>query len=427
MFERVYCVNLSWRDDRWASFTSHYPTCLPPVIRLNAIDRKRVKPPDWYKAGKGAWGCYRSHLRIIEECLNDVVGSVLILEDDVVFSHDFEDRAPAIVSELPPQWDMLYLGGNLLRKHIQAPVQVTSNLWRPYNVNSTFAYAVNGTYLQTVYHHLLSNDWDREGSLHHVDHNYGRLHENQSNCILISRPWLCGHGAYGSNIGSFGKQENWFRWWGATENLPERCPMAAVLGAFRGGTSCIAGILVRLGVNMGDKFKPPNKANPTGFYEAQQLAKICRQSFKEPWMKELLPKFERETRLREWADGRRKKASLIGGKHPTLCLMVPEILQAWGRDTKFIAVDRPIEKIQASLTRLKWGWCQRAIQNVPPMMLAARDAFLEDCRQENILRVDFDLMRANPEEWINRIVEFLQIVPSEEQKQLAKEFIRAES
>lgn len=39
-----------------------------------------------------------------------------------------------------------------------------------------------------------------------------------------------------------------------------------VIGAPRSGTSCIAGILYRLGIFMGDRLMSPKKFNPKGFY-----------------------------------------------------------------------------------------------------------------------------------------------------------------
>jgi hypothetical protein len=45
------------------------------------------------------------------------------------------------------------------------------------------------------------------------------------------------------------------------------CSVVVVLGLKRGGTSVTAGIVHRLGVSMGERFAPPEKWNPDGFYE----------------------------------------------------------------------------------------------------------------------------------------------------------------
>lgn len=48
-----------------------------------------------------------------------------------------------------------------------------------------------------------------------------------------------------------------------------------VIGVPRSGTSCICGILHRLGVRMTlNEFIPASNANPTGFYEDKEILKI---------------------------------------------------------------------------------------------------------------------------------------------------------
>lgn len=44
-----------------------------------------------------------------------------------------------------------------------------------------------------------------------------------------------------------------------------------VLGVPRSGTSLVAGILTKLGVNMGDRSIPPNEWNTTGFFQDQDF------------------------------------------------------------------------------------------------------------------------------------------------------------
>ncbi|MGB7323991.1 MAG: hypothetical protein WBD31_03910, partial [Rubripirellula sp.] len=39
----------------------------PEPERFAAIDGRRVATPPQWRAGNGAWGCYRSHLLILEK------------------------------------------------------------------------------------------------------------------------------------------------------------------------------------------------------------------------------------------------------------------------------------------------------------------------------------------------------------------------
>jgi hypothetical protein len=84
LFERVYVLNLESRPDRWQAFRSRllpdWPFAEPK--RVQAVDGRLVPPPAWWRSGPGSWGCYRSHLSLLEDCLNENVGSVLLMEDD---------------------------------------------------------------------------------------------------------------------------------------------------------------------------------------------------------------------------------------------------------------------------------------------------------------------------------------------------------
>lgn len=418
MFSKSYCVNLFRKEDRWDKFCTDYPLSSLPE-RYQAIDKLNVQAPNWFLKSSngnptsGAWGCYRSHLRILEDCLNDPsCENVCIFEDDAIFSEDFAERLPLAIKKLPDDWDMFYLGGNLLKRRLYPPEKINKHIWRVFNVNGTFAYAVNRKFMQTLYNHLLSREW-RPG--HHIDHHYGVIHENKKHKIYVPRPWLCGHGAMGSEIGNYGQNENWFTW-----NEPlKRNPMVAVVGVFRGGTSCTAGVLHNLGIVMGNYFRRPNTNNPRGFFEAEQLAKICRQSFQEPLMAEKVRRPQRIEMLAEWAANMRDKHKWCGGKHPTLSLMVPDIIDAWGRDTKFIAVDRDIQKVLASLQKLKWGWCDTAKQHTCPTMYARRDKDLESVSSNNILRIQYETLVSSPEKVVQEICSFLEYSPTEDQLEKA--------
>ena len=106
MFERCVCVSLSRRQDRWKRFTEGIPNGwpFPSVERYEAIDGRLCKAPDWWTAGNPAWGCYRSHLRILEECINTGVESCLFLEDDAVFNDGFVEQAQLFLDNLPKDW-----------------------------------------------------------------------------------------------------------------------------------------------------------------------------------------------------------------------------------------------------------------------------------------------------------------------------------
>lgn len=429
-FERVYVVNLDRRPDRWRQFAERLPNDWPfaQPIRFAAVDGQVVTPPAWWKAGKGAWGIYRSFLTILERCLNENVRSVLMLEDDACFCEDFSAKAMEWLRHVPSDWGMLYLGG----QHCKKAQQINPWLLQPQNVNRCHAWAVNHTMMRETYNHLNEQHWGTTsaGAAKHIDHHLGALHQRHfdrfDQLVLCPPGWFVGQAAGRSNI--CGKELGLRLW----ENIPVRLSpipqvtrqVIAVLGPYRGGTSCVAGCLHRLGVSMGHAWATI-PANPTGTYEAVALAKFCRASFQEWRMTESTNRRARIAGLRSWALSRQRDIRApapIGAKHPTLCLMIPEMLEAWPA-VKFVAVHRPENEVVQSFA--KCGWCNSpaVTEQTAKLLIETRDQTLHRLPDRQVLHVDYHALLANPASELNRIVGFASIAPSDAQMDEAIKFV----
>lgn len=196
MFDRVVVISLARRPDRLAAFQSRLADAWPGTKCevFVAVDGQQEPPPPGWKTTPGAWGCYRSHLAVIEQAIAEGIERLLILEDDATFGHAFAERLFALA--VPPDCEMLYLGG----EHLKPPIPATAGLARCVNVNRTHAYAVLGrAALGTIASHLR---WDAAAwtDHHHIDHHYGLLHERGGVVVYAATPWLCGQAAGKSDI-----------------------------------------------------------------------------------------------------------------------------------------------------------------------------------------------------------------------------------
>jgi GR25 family glycosyltransferase involved in LPS biosynthesis len=173
MIDKTYVLSLSRRKDRLDKFFSRLPKpwIFPNIEVFDAIDGLKENPPEWWKVGKGAWGCYRSHHSIIKKCIEEKINSVLILEDDAIFGDDFNDRSKELFENLPTDWEMCYLGGQHLAKPHDIVINNTVGVGT--NVNRTHAYAINKTGFTKLDYYLSQHPWPKKKF--HIDHMYGYL------------------------------------------------------------------------------------------------------------------------------------------------------------------------------------------------------------------------------------------------------------
>lgn len=424
-FSKCFVVNLDRRPDRWERIQRDVIPYWPfaTLQRFSAIDGKKATPPPWWRAGAGAWGVYRSHLDILEKCLNDGTQSVCILEDDAILCEDFAAKAAAYIEAVPNNWGMLYLGGQHLDMANHPPEKVNDLVYRAWNVNRLHAFAVARPFMGMVYRWLNRKDWQThvgengKPAQDHIDHHLGRLHMSRSVPVYTPRTWLIGQSDGQSNI--CGKELETRFWKGA--EMTDGQQVVAVVGPYRGGTSCVAGMLHKLGASMGQKFFQGREVDSAkGCFEALPLYQLCMRAYKEPDFKESNTRQERIRDLRQWLSGRWNHGPIIGAKHPKFCLMVPELVEAWP-NVKLVVVTRPIEESVASLIKAGWWhtrnptmgekWAGELLSH----FITERDKALQQVPADRVLHIAFHDVIANPKLIAEQLAKFVGLAPTSQQ------------
>ena len=93
----------------------------------------------------GAYGCLLSHLEVVRDARSRGLRNILVFEDDVELDPQFQEKFARYVRELPPDWDMLFLGAF----HDAQPIPVSRHVHRITRADSTFAYGLNHTMFDT--------------------------------------------------------------------------------------------------------------------------------------------------------------------------------------------------------------------------------------------------------------------------------------
>lgn len=136
-FDKVYCINLEERKDRW-------DLCLEKFKEYGITNFKRfegIKVNGNLSPKKlGQIGCSSSFYNIIKEASENNYSNILILEDDfnfIVSKNEVEQALEKAFKEMPEDWDMFYLGANVMNEIFQNPIErYSENLFK---LNSAYA------------------------------------------------------------------------------------------------------------------------------------------------------------------------------------------------------------------------------------------------------------------------------------------------
>jgi len=153
-FDKIFCINLDDRKDRWKEcceiFDKYKMT--HKVERFSAL-KFIHQDPRLIKA-MGQVGCSMSHFEVINRAKQENLNNFLVLEDDFCFEFEpkeLHSNLNSSLSELPNNWDMFYLGGNLDASYNVYPIEkYSANLFKLNACHTTHAFAVNKNIYDTI-------------------------------------------------------------------------------------------------------------------------------------------------------------------------------------------------------------------------------------------------------------------------------------
>lgn len=162
MFTKIMYINLERRPDRKKNIENQLDKINNklPFERINAVDAKKLDiqnlsnklvTKDGIKSAlnkknglytiltKGAIGCALSHKIAWEKVMNGNDEYVLIVEDDIEFIDNYNDKLNSIIKKVP-KYDILYLGNSGYNKH-----SGLDSVDIPKLTYGTFGYIINKT------------------------------------------------------------------------------------------------------------------------------------------------------------------------------------------------------------------------------------------------------------------------------------------
>lgn len=206
-FDRIVVINLKRRPDRLAKFRNYVNQTDWPfqeVEVFEAVDGDKVGTSYKWKTGGGSYGCMRSHTRILEQALMDDVQRILIFEDDAYFPRpdSFRDEITRFLSEVPSDWDALWIGGqHVNRNGARPPKPVRQGIVRCSDAERTHCFALQGKVIRDLYRRWVSCE-------EHIDWVCGPFLGNYN--TYAPNPFIAGQDGGKSDIsGRNNVRQNW--------------------------------------------------------------------------------------------------------------------------------------------------------------------------------------------------------------------------
>jgi glycosyl transferase family 25 len=201
-FGRVEIIHLPERTDRFSALRNE-------LARGGFdIDRARIPPAQKPESAngfpsRGVYGNFLSHLDIIKRAYRDGIESVLVLEDDAIFSRRFVKRQSSIAEQLSRmEWDIVYIGHSISDRP-----SAKSDLTR-FHGDLTWAhcYAVNRTIMPRLIDYLCriieTPSGDPRGGKMYIDGAYTLFRrQNPDVKCFVTLPSLSVQKGSGSNLG----------------------------------------------------------------------------------------------------------------------------------------------------------------------------------------------------------------------------------
>lgn len=202
-FDKVYCINLKEREDRWQD-------CLKNFERYDLKNFERIEAikvnGDIHPKRKGQIGCALSFAKCFEQIKKNNYKKVLIFEDDFTFKYNKNqtfEKLNLALQELPENWDSLFLGGTLINDYGIFPIQKHSdNLLKLQSAHCLHSVAFSEKGVNKIFEFFKNqNDWKMQliNNFEAIDIFFASNYQNKTNSFITS-DLLCYQRVTVSNI-----------------------------------------------------------------------------------------------------------------------------------------------------------------------------------------------------------------------------------
>lgn len=155
-----FYLNLLKRNDRKVKMETELKKSRHNINRFEAIDGTTITNLNGFKgtiknSETKQYATYLSHLNMLKLAKQNKWGSVLIFEDDITLSNDFDVRLDYLITTLPKDWKIVYLGFN--GQPNTSLTKINKWVYSTKNVYGCFGMLINGEFLTELVSKIENN------------------------------------------------------------------------------------------------------------------------------------------------------------------------------------------------------------------------------------------------------------------------------
>jgi GR25 family glycosyltransferase involved in LPS biosynthesis len=199
-FDKIYCINLENRQDRWIKNKREFNQKSIEVERFEAINGLTISDEEFNSLldkynpnrltgesaslnglieNKSSLGCLLSHIEVIKKAKINNYKRILIFEDDIMLSNDFSESIKRI-SKL--DWGIVYLGASQFN---WKGIEEKDGFYLCKNTLGTFAYAIDSSMYDDIINLLETKRKSVDNLLSEIQlSNYGKCYTFYPNIVI---------------------------------------------------------------------------------------------------------------------------------------------------------------------------------------------------------------------------------------------------
>jgi GR25 family glycosyltransferase involved in LPS biosynthesis len=209
------CEDVTFENFDWQFYLNKYSDLSPNITTKKGawkhwidygMHELRTCVPNQI-VNKGQFGCLQSHINILKDALEKNYETILILEDDVIFSKEAQKQFERItkIQSTRPNWNIIYLGAS---QHNWKNIKMKDDFYYAQLTTGSFAYIVRMSFYQ-----ILLNEFEKR--LKPVDNYLIDIQKTYYKSLFVMFPNIMICNLEESNIGLNRNQKvfsNKFKW-----------------------------------------------------------------------------------------------------------------------------------------------------------------------------------------------------------------------